>query len=58
MLVTDDDDLYEKALRIADQGRNPSKVFWIDEHGVKFKMSNIQLHWDWLKSSEQIQISL
>jgi len=42
MIVTDDDDLYVKALKIADQGRNPSKVFWIDEHGVKFKMSNIQ----------------
>jgi perosamine synthetase len=42
MLVTDDDDLYQKALKIWDQGRNPSRVFWIDENGVKFKMSNIQ----------------
>jgi perosamine synthetase len=42
MLVTNNDDLYKKALKIWDQGRNPNKVFWIDENGVKFKMSNIQ----------------
>jgi perosamine synthetase len=42
MLVTNNDDLYKKALKIWDQGRNPNKVFWIDEDGVKFKMSNIQ----------------
>jgi perosamine synthetase len=42
MLVTDDEELYKKALKIWDQGRNPSKIFWIDDHGVKFKMSNIQ----------------
>lgn len=42
MLVTSDDALYAKAKKIWDQGRNPSKVFWIDENGVKFKMSNIQ----------------
>lgn len=42
MLVTSDDSLYEKAKKIWDQGRNPSKVFWIDADGVKFKMSNIQ----------------
>lgn len=42
MLVTDDDALYEKALKIWDQGRNPSRAFWIDGDGVKFKMSNVQ----------------
>ncbi len=42
MLVTNDESLYQKALKIWDQGRNPSKVFWIDAEGVKFKMSNIQ----------------
>ena len=42
MLVTNNDDLYKKALKIWDQGRNPTKVFWIDEDGVKFKMSNVQ----------------
>ncbi len=42
MLVTDDDALYERALKIWDQGRNPSKAFWIDADGVKFKMANVQ----------------
>jgi perosamine synthetase len=42
MLVTDDDKLYEKALKIWDQGRNPKKSFWIDADGVKFKMANVQ----------------
>jgi perosamine synthetase len=42
MLVTNSDELYEKALKIWDQGRNPSRTFWIDADGVKFKMSNIQ----------------
>ncbi len=42
MLATDDDALYEKALKIWDQGRNPSRTFWIDGDGVKFKMSNVQ----------------
>ena len=42
MLVTNDATLYSKAKKIWDQGRNPSKAFWIDADGVKFKMSNIQ----------------
>lgn len=42
MIVTDDEDLYKKARKIWDQGRNPNKTFWIDEVGVKFKMSNLQ----------------
>jgi len=42
MLVTDDDALYRKALKIWDQGRNPTRTFWIDADGVKFKMSNVQ----------------
>jgi perosamine synthetase len=42
MLATDDDALYQKALKIWDQGRNPARAFWIDANGVKFKMSNIQ----------------
>ncbi len=42
MLVTDDESLYQKAKKISDQGRNPNKTFWIDETGVKFKMSNVQ----------------
>ena len=42
MLVTSNGDLYAKAKKIWDQGRNPNKVFWIDAYGVKFKMSNVQ----------------
>lgn len=42
MLVTNNRDLYEIAKKVWDQGRNPSRDFWIDDHGVKFKMSNIQ----------------
>lgn len=42
MLVTNDERLYLKALKIWDQGRNPSRTFWIDECGVKYKMSNLQ----------------
>jgi perosamine synthetase len=42
MLVTNDEVLYKKAMKIWDQGRNPSRTFWIDEHGVKYKMSNVQ----------------
>jgi len=41
-LVTDDPKLYEKALKIWDQGRDPRKTFWIDGEGLKYKMSNIQ----------------
>lgn len=42
MLVTNNEELYLAAKKIWDQGRNPSKAFWIDELGVKYKMSNIQ----------------
>jgi perosamine synthetase len=42
MLVTNDESLYKKALKIWDQGRNPERQFWIDGDGVKFKMSNMQ----------------
>ena len=42
MIVTDNASLYERAKKIADQGRNPNKQFWIDDIGVKFKMSNMQ----------------
>lgn len=42
MLVCKSAELYQKALKIWDQGRNPNKVFWIDGHGVKYKMSNVQ----------------
>ena len=42
MLVTDDEALYKRALKIWDQGRDPSRVFWIDGEGIKYKMSNLQ----------------
>ncbi len=42
MLVTDDEELYERAKTIADQGRDPSRTFWIQELGWKYKMSNVQ----------------
>jgi perosamine synthetase len=42
MLVTDDDELYEKAVLLWDQGRDPERTFWINETGWKYKMSNVQ----------------
>lgn len=44
MLLTNDKKLYLKAKKIWDQGRNSqiSTPFWIDEKGLKYKMSNIQ----------------
>jgi perosamine synthetase len=42
MFVTDDDELYERAKSLADQGRDPSRTFWIRELGWKYKMSNVQ----------------
>lgn len=41
MLLTDDDQLFEKAASIANQGRKAG-TFWIENHGLKYKMSNIQ----------------
>lgn len=42
MLVTDDDDLYERALSLWDHGRDRTRGFWIERIGVKYKMSNLQ----------------
>ena len=44
MLVCQRGDIYEKALLQSNHGRKPSKhtTFWMDEVGVKYKMSNIQ----------------
>ncbi len=41
MLVTNDDALYEKVYSFWDQGRTPG-TFWINELGLKYKMSNVQ----------------
>lgn len=44
MLVCNDDKIYEKALLQSNHGRKASKhtIFWMDEIGVKYKMSNVQ----------------
>lgn len=44
MLVTNDDELYLRAKKIWDQGRNSEidRPFWIDEKGLKYKMANVQ----------------
>jgi perosamine synthetase len=42
ILVTNDEELYERAYSAWDQGRDPSRMFWIDKFGLKYKMSNIQ----------------
>ena len=41
MLCTNNEALYKKVYRLWDQGRIPG-TFWIEEHGPKYKMSNIQ----------------
>ena len=41
MLCTNSEELYKRAYKIWDQGRIPGS-FWIEELGVKYKMSNIQ----------------
>jgi perosamine synthetase len=42
MLVTNDTALYEKAILLWDQGRDPRRTFWINQNGWKYKMSNVQ----------------
>lgn len=43
MLVTDREDLYQRALRLRDHGRAPGdKLFWNLEVGYKYKMSSMQ----------------
>jgi len=41
MLVVNNKDLLYKAKKIWDQGREPG-TFWINEKGLKYKMSNVQ----------------
>lgn len=41
MIVTNNDDLYQKVYTIWDQGRVPG-TFWIAHNGLKYKMSNVQ----------------
>ena len=44
MLVTNNKNLYEKAMMLNDHGRNPQerKMFWSEKIGYKYKMSNLQ----------------
>ncbi len=43
VLISNRDDLVEKVSTIENQGRKPgAKLFWNDETGLKYKMSNIQ----------------
>ena len=44
MFVTDDADLYERALTLSNHGRvrGPTRQFWPERLGFKYKMSNIQ----------------
>ncbi|MHB0875274.1 MAG: GNAT family N-acetyltransferase [Anaerolineae bacterium] len=41
MLVTSDEELYQRAYTIWDQGRVPG-TFWINQRGLKYKMANVQ----------------
>lgn len=40
VLTTNNEELYERAFKIADVGRRPG-TFWIEEYGKKIKMSNL-----------------
>lgn len=42
MLTTNNKKLYMKAKKIWDFGRDVNKTFWINEEGLKYKMSNVQ----------------
>lgn len=41
MIVTNNDELYQRVYTIWDQGRVPG-TFWIAHNGLKYKMSNVQ----------------
>jgi perosamine synthetase len=42
MLVGNDGELMDRALRLGDHGRHPTIPFWVTEVGYKYKMSNLQ----------------
>ncbi len=42
MIVTNNDEIYERIYAIWDQGRDPQRTFWINQLGWKYKISNIQ----------------
>ena len=42
MLVANDGDIFAKAQKLGDHGRDPAKILWNTEIGYKYKMSNLQ----------------
>jgi perosamine synthetase len=42
MLVSNDEELMDRAGRLGDHGRHPTIPFWVTEVGYKYKMSNLQ----------------
>lgn len=42
ILATNDTDLYERIYSLWDQGRDLTRMFWINQTGWKYKMSNVQ----------------
>jgi perosamine synthetase len=42
MLVTNNDDVFDRVVSLWDQGRDPNRQFWISRLGLKYKMSNVQ----------------
>jgi len=42
MLCTNDKELFDKAHNLNDHGRDPNIMFWINQIGYKYKMSNMQ----------------
>jgi perosamine synthetase len=42
MLLTNDAERFQRAQSLWDQGRSPTRTFWIDDRGLKYKMANVQ----------------
>jgi len=42
MILTDDDDLYERCMFLRDHGRSKTKAYWIDEIATKYMPFNVQ----------------
>ena len=42
ILLTDDERIYERAKKLRDHGKSKEKLFWCDEIGYKYMMSDLQ----------------
>lgn len=42
MLLTDSEEIYERAKKLRDHGKSKEKLFWCDEIGYKYMMSDLQ----------------